>query len=172
MYSISGLARISELPRRTIQFWADKEVLEFNLLEGSTEPRRVYSRTEAEIVMLLRPFAHLGCPIKLLKLIAGVFRDLLDDGYLAAENQIDAEMVRAARRGEDVFVAASIFLIGNQDGEDQFIRIVGMGHSVEELSAKVGNQLRDRYALPIVMFNLTAALKGVVRSAARWSADD
>lgn len=142
MASISDTARRSGNPRRTVQYWADNDIL----AEG-----------EFEIARLLRPFARMGAPIGLIKVMAIYFRDRI----LAADG-IDLALIEGARRGKEAFLVIQIAEMAGAAAEGAFGRYlpetIFVGASARGMAAALQAALVRRPALPVVALSLTEAL--------------
>lgn len=170
MFSISGLARRSDLPRRTIQYWADKEVIVPLPQPAGSDALKSYNKTELEIVRMLRPFAKMNATLGLLVTAATVFRTLLDDAEAPAEpdrlekNVRDA--IRTARKGKPVFLAVQVVETpGSPTGN---IMTVWAARNEGDISKIVAERVRHQPALPMIILNLTDALN-IQPEAAKWA---
>lgn len=141
MASISNTARRSTLPRRTVQYWYDHKAVEPG---------------EIEIVRLLRPFAHMGAPIGVIKVVAIALRDSL----LKGDGQ-HAVVVNAARAGKPAYLAVKIIPTPGRAQEGEFgsyLPDLFSTCSRKVLAEHVASAMKITPALPLVMVNLTEAL--------------
>jgi hypothetical protein len=170
MYSISGLARHADLPRRTVQFWVDKEVLEpVDRLAISDAPR-VFSIRELEVAKMLRPFVLMASPIGIIHLLARVFRDILE--LEAAEKPAAThvkEALAAARAGDIAYLVVYIFTKARVEvfdiapdaqrgltGEHMAQALIATSDA--ELVSILAREMAGRPYFPYTIINLQAAL--------------
>lgn len=159
MFTIAMLTRCSGLPRRTIQFWADKEILvPIDVLDATT--RRHYSRTEMEIVRLLRPFYNMGTPIDVLTMLAVVFRDCLlgDLRSGTEEHETFGPLVDAARQGKPAHLGVQINLDSSGASSNGYTMTMYPAASAKDVAALAKHELELEPRAPIVLINLTEAL--------------
>lgn len=150
MYTISGLARGANLPRRTVQFWADSDVL---MPEGPLLPRKraLFSERELEVVRMLRPFALMSAPISIIRALVSDFRLVLDprDPFFLKE------LVTDARRGERAYLVVQVAEYGTGVGT-----VLSGAETAKDLGMAIALMMTsgDKRLLPIVAIDLTAAL--------------
>lgn len=147
LISLSETARRANLPRRTLQYWLDHDAI---------------AAGEIEIVRMLRPFARMGSPIGVIKVLAIAFRDFLLNGD-------DDHPITNARKGEDAYLVVSIFQKsgGYVESDEDARNLTEFGRFVPELYATcdkklladvILGRLQFASACPIVVVNLTDAL--------------
>lgn len=153
-HTIADITRRSKLPRRTIQFWADREVLQMDADASIDAKERLYSDAELEIACLLRPLTRMALPFNVLQLIAGFLRE---HGFEPRRRTGLTKWIDMARAGDPVFLIVSI------DGEPgrnakppEIITWVATGDSVHEVLAIA---LSKHPGLPAVVVNMTEALR-------------
>jgi DNA-binding transcriptional MerR regulator len=157
MYAIAALARCSGLSRRAIQFWADKEILQPLRLFAETK-RRHYSRTELEIVRLLRPFHAMAVPVNVIHLLALVFREqlLTPETQTAFEHEEFGPLVDAARQGKPAYLGVQI----SASDVNSFGCTAALhpAPTAKDVASLVTLQLEEVPLAPMVFIDLTEAL--------------
>lgn len=158
MFSISGLARHANLPRRTVQFWADNDVLVPAHPQEESEAPRVYSALELDVARMLKPFVEISSPIGVLKLLAAVFRWRVLDitAQSADDEELFAPMIDAARRNRTAFLAVQ--LIPKSDETAWYIVHLGPALNARQLSKSIDEQMRSQPHYPVIVVNVTDAL--------------
>ena len=152
-FTIADLARRTDLPRRTIQFWADKEVLEMDVDASAEGRERLFPQLELDIARMLRPFTRMGLHFKVLQLIAGVLR-ITDDG---PEGNMDFNrLILSAKAGRPAYLAVQIE--GEPGREVDYNITVQIARSLKELVAAISKQITEQPKLPVVVIDMTAAL--------------
>lgn len=149
MYTISNLARRSDIPRRTVQFWADNSVL---VPEEPLLPRKraSYGERELDVVLMLRPFALMSTPVSVIKAIASSFRVLL-----TSQDHVLPGLVNAARRGETAYLVVQVF--DTCAGTGTALSAAG---TVENLGRAIASMMSEgnKRLLPVIAIDLSAAL--------------
>ncbi len=137
--TISETARRADLPRRTVQFWFDQEVI---------------SAGDVELVCMLRPFDAIHSPISVIKLLAVVFRDIVLGGQ-ASDDEIElfGPLVLAARSGKPAFLLVQI--VGSED--DPIVKVEAAYGMRDVGRLAISMSTREPVA-PVVVVNLTEAL--------------
>jgi len=164
MFTIAGLTSRTDLPRRAIQFWADKGVLE--PMPAEDDAPRMYSKRELQICRLLRSLYSIGAPIKTLKMFSGFVRIVLDG--LEIQREGDIEVVDAALSGapawfvvgfgdmsEDSIQPASFARYRGDAGWPSVYAFTTNPREIGTMCAEISSQSPWKH---IVVFNLTDAL--------------
>lgn len=172
MFTIAGLARRTDLPRRIIQFWADKGALIAEKAEDDAP--RLFSKRELQVARLLAQLHCTGASIATIRTLSGFFRIKLQDVEIQREGST-VEAVDSALSGEPAWFIVSF---PNDGGEERGANALG-GISIAftefdgapgwdwayrftndetEVGTVVTQMTRVYPTRPAVVFNLTQAL--------------
>ncbi|MBP2315993.1 MerR family transcriptional regulator [Azospirillum soli] len=172
MFTIAGLARRTDLPRRIVQFWADKGAIVAAKTEGDAP--RLFSTQELRIARLLAQLHSVGASIATIRTFAGAIRITLQDAEYQREGHT-AETIDTALSGEPAWLIVSF---PNNAGDERsenalggvtssFTEFDGGGgwdwtyrftKDETEVGAVVTQMTSVYPTRPVVVFNLTQAL--------------
>lgn len=171
MFTIAGMARRADVPRRVVQFWADKGAIVPEKTEEDSP--RLFSLKELRIARLLAQLHATGASIAAIKLFAGVIRVTLGDvEHGLGGNTGDA--VHKAMSGQPAWLLVAFPSDGGEErpqtpgvittsftefqghsGWDWVYRFTGDPGEVGALVLAMSAAYPKR---AVVVFNLTAAL--------------
>jgi hypothetical protein len=158
VFTIAALARHSDLPRRTIQYWADHEVIvPLNPFAGGDAPR-IFDTTELDLVRMLVPFTSAAVAIAKLKLVAEVFRLLIEDLGDADMHELLRPILIGARAGQPGFLLVEC-------RRDDTVMLLGFDDPAA-LGRVAGRLCAERPTSAFTIINLTAVLAAPERGAA------
>ncbi len=149
MISLSETARLADVPRRTVQFWFDR---------GIIEPG------EVEIARMLRPFEKMAVAIELIQILAEFFRDnVLGSKKKRAKDaeQIYGKVVEAARNGNPTYLIVQVTEKPGRYPPGEYGRYLPGVYACadhKELCRLLDHALDEHAALPNVVIDLTQAI--------------
>ncbi len=158
MFTLSDISSHIDAPRRTVQYWADQNVLRAELIEG--RKRLTYGMIDLEVAAMLRPFLAIGLPIAGMKLLATIFRGcMLDEECRSTEEAGQfGPAIAAARQGDPSFLIVIFYHPEVTAAAGEFRANVWTATTRKEAKELAIDAVSRHSACPVLVIDLRQAL--------------